>query len=76
MDHPKFAIIVFFPADMELNIASENERICVIGAGPGGMSTLFQWQLLKKEGLQMPEIVCYEKQAKWGGQFRYDERTG
>ena len=51
-------------------------RICLIGSGPSGMSVLYHYDKLKKEGRQVPEIVCYEKQADWGGLWNYDWRTG
>ena len=54
----------------------KREKICVIGAGPGGMSTLFHWQLLKKSGRDLPDIVCFEKQDKWGGLWNYNWRSG
>lgn len=51
-------------------------RICLIGSGPTGMSVLYHYDKLKKEGRQVPEIVCYEKQGDWGGLWNYDWRTG
>ncbi|QEW19651.1 4-hydroxyacetophenone monooxygenase [Marinibacterium anthonyi] len=51
-------------------------RICVIGAGPSGLAQLRAFQSAKQKGAEIPEIVCYEKQADWGGLWRYDWRTG
>ena len=51
-------------------------RICLIGSGPTGMSVLYHYDKLKKEGRAVPEIVCYEKQGDWGGLWNYDWRTG
>ena len=51
-------------------------RICVIGAGPSGLAQLRAFQSAKVKGEETPEIVCYEKQADWGGLWRYDWRTG
>ncbi|XP_045198842.1 flavin-containing monooxygenase 3-like [Mercenaria mercenaria] len=48
------------------------KRICVIGAGPSGMSTLFHFAKLEP----MPEVVCYEKQSTWGGLWNFSWRTG
>ncbi|XP_053395995.1 flavin-containing monooxygenase 3-like [Mercenaria mercenaria] len=48
------------------------KRICVIGAGPSGMSTLFHFAKLQP----MPEVVCYEKQGTWGGLWNFSWRTG
>ncbi|KAL4232886.1 hypothetical protein ACF0H5_007573 [Mactra antiquata] len=47
-------------------------RVCVIGAGPSGMSVLYQFAKLRK----IPNIVCYEKQSTWGGIWNYTWRTG
>merc|ERR1712193_368196 len=52
------------------------KRICLIGAGPGGMSVLYQLEKLRKEGVDVPEVVCYEKQSNWGGLWNYTWRTG
>jgi len=53
-----------------------NKRVCVIGAGPAGLSTLRAFDTLRKEGVAVPEMVCYDKQADWGGLWYYDWRTG
>ena len=55
---------------------SEKKRVCVIGAGPSGMSVLFQFDKAKKEGKLIPEIICYEKQESIGGLWNYTWRTG
>merc|ERR1712141_179213 len=52
------------------------KRICLIGAGPSGMSVLYQLEKLRKEGVDVPEGVCYEKQSNWGGLWNYTWRTG
>jgi len=52
------------------------KRICLIGAGPSGMSVLYQLERLRKEGVEVPEVVCYEKQSNWGGLWNYTWRTG
>merc|ERR1711981_884012 len=63
-----------------LNSLSEKKmapkRICLIGAGPSGMSVLYQLERLRKEGVEVPEVVCYEKQSNWGGLWNYTWRTG
>merc|ERR1712242_52011 len=43
-----------------------NKRICVIGAGPSGMSVLCWAAKFAREGRKVPEIVCYEKQSERG----------
>lgn len=53
------------------------KRLCLIGAGPSGLSLLYNYDHLKKQGANdLPEIVCYEKQNHWGGLWNYNWRTG
>ena len=54
----------------------EKKRVCIIGAGPSGMSTLYHFHKLKKLGIEIPEVVCYDKQSNWGGMWNYTWRTG
>ncbi|XP_068740069.1 trimethylamine monooxygenase-like isoform X2 [Montipora capricornis] len=51
-------------------------RVCVIGAGPSGMSVLYHFNQLKAQGQEVPEIVCFEKQSNWGGLWKYTDETG
>ncbi|RZG46273.1 NAD(P)-binding domain-containing protein [Acinetobacter wuhouensis] len=51
-------------------------RIAIVGAGPSGMAQLRAFQSAKAKGLQVPEIVCFEKQDDWGGLWNYTWRTG
>ncbi|XP_060586115.1 trimethylamine monooxygenase-like [Ruditapes philippinarum] len=51
------------------------KRICVIGAGPSGMSTLYHFANKMGSGSDI-ELVCYEKQNDWGGLWNYSWRTG
>ena len=51
-------------------------RICVIGAGPAGMSMLIQLKLREREGLGSFDITCFESQPTWGGVWNYTWRTG
>ena len=48
-------------------------RVCVIGAGPSGMSVLYQFNQMKAQGQEVPEIVCFEKRSNWGGLWKYTE---
>jgi trimethylamine monooxygenase len=53
------------------------KRIAVIGAGPSGLAQLGAFQSAKGKGdKDIPEIVCFEKQSKWGGLWNYTWRTG
>merc|ERR1719270_2500718 len=54
----------------------EIKRICIIGAGPSGMSTLYYFDKMQRKGIKVPEIVCYEQQTNWGGLWNYTWRTG
>ncbi|WAR21668.1 GSOX3-like protein [Mya arenaria] len=49
-----------------------SKGVCVIGAGPSGMSTLYHFAKLP----EMPDVVCYEKQDTWGGLWNFTWRTG
>jgi len=51
-------------------------RICLIGSGPSGMSVLYQLERLRNKGVDVPDVVCYEKQDNWGGLWNYTWRTG
>jgi len=51
-------------------------RVAVIGAGPSGTAALRAFQSSAKKGEAIPEVVCFEKQADWGGQWNYSWRTG
>ncbi|NER58933.1 NAD(P)/FAD-dependent oxidoreductase, partial [Pseudomonas sp. MAFF212428] len=51
-------------------------RVAIIGAGPSGLAQLRAFQSAHAKGAPMPEIVCFEKQADWGGMWNYTWRTG
>ena len=52
------------------------KRVAVIGAGPSGLAQLRAFQSARAKGADIPEIVCFEKQANWGGLWNYNWRTG
>jgi len=52
------------------------KRVCVIGAGPSGMSVLYHFNKLRKQDKDIPEVVCFEKQSNWGGLWKYSKETG
>jgi trimethylamine monooxygenase len=51
-------------------------RVCVIGAGPSGTAALRAFASAAANGDDIPEIVCFEKQAELGGLWNMSERTG
>lgn len=53
-----------------------SKRVAIIGAGPSGLAQLRAFQSAKEKGADIPEIVCFEKQANWGGLWNYTWRTG
>ena len=57
-------------------MALSKAKVCLIGAGPSGMSVMFHMNRLAQQGVQVPEIKCYEKQSNWGGLWNYSWRTG
>ena len=54
--------------------SSPPKSICVIGAGPSGLSMLHA--LTSDDISSTYSITCFEKQSDWGGQWNYDWRTG
>ena len=52
------------------------KRVALIGAGPCGMSILYNLEQLRKKGVDVPEVICFEKQSNWGGLWNYTWRTG
>lgn len=52
------------------------QRVAIIGAGPCGLAQLRAFQSASASGADIPELVCYEKQANWGGVWNYTWRTG
>lgn len=53
-----------------------NSRVAIIGAGPSGIAQLRAFASAAAQGAEIPEIVCFEKQSDWGGQWNYTWRTG
>lgn len=53
---------------------SGKPRVCIIGCGPSGMSALYHFTKLPADII--PDILCYEKQKTWGGQWNPSWRTG
>lgn len=53
-----------------------NQRVAIIGAGPCGLAQLRAFASAAAEGVEIPELVCFEKQADWGGMWNYTWRTG
>ncbi len=52
------------------------KRVAIIGAGPSGLAQLRAFERARGNGAEIPEIMCFEKQEDWGGQWRYTWRTG
>ena len=52
------------------------KRVCVVGAGPSGTSVLRAFKSAQEKGADIPELVCYEKAATWGGLWNFSWRTG
>lgn len=40
------------------------------------MAQLRAFESAERQGQEIPELVCFEKQADWGGQWNYSWRTG
>lgn len=52
------------------------KRVAIFGAGPSGLAQLRAFQSAQAKGADIPEVVCFEKQANWGGLWNYTWRTG
>jgi trimethylamine monooxygenase len=50
--------------------------VAILGAGPSGLAQLRAFESARRKGAEIPELVCYEKQAEWGGLWNYTWRTG
>jgi trimethylamine monooxygenase len=55
---------------------NEKKKVAIIGAGPSGMAQLRAFESAERDGEQLVELVCFEKQSDWGGQWNYTWRTG
>lgn len=53
-----------------------SQRVAIIGAGPCGLAQLHAFEEARKQGVQTPDLECFEKQANWGGLWNYTWRTG
>lgn len=51
-------------------------RVAIIGAGPSGLAALRAFESARRKGADIPELVCYERQADYGGIWNYNWRTG
>ena len=57
------------------SVKTNGKRLCVIGAGPSGTAQLRSFKTLQDQGVAIPQIVCFEKQAELGGSFGFIMRT-
>ena len=55
---------------------NQKKRVAIIGAGPSGMAQLRAFESAERQGIEIPDLVCFEKQEDWGGQWNYSWRTG
>src|SRR4249919_2280479 len=51
-------------------------RVAVVGAGPCGLAQLDAFEQARRQGAEVPQITCFEKQSDWGGLWNYTWRTG
>lgn len=51
-------------------------RVGIIGAGPSGMAALRAFESARQKGAAIPDIMCFEKQNDWGGQWNSSWRIG
>lgn len=53
---------------------SSKPRVCVIGAGPSGLAVLRAFE--SEQTIKDFDVVCYERQDNWGGQWNYTWHVG
>ena len=51
-------------------------RVAIIGAGPCGLGQLHAFEQARRQGADVPELVCFDKQSDWGGLWNLTWRTG
>src|SRR5699024_5169804 len=52
------------------------KSVAILGAGPSGLAQLRAFDSARRQGVEIPQIVCFEKQQEWGCQWIYAWRTG
>lgn len=52
------------------------KRVAILGAGPSGLAQLRAFETARRQGTDIPELVCFEKQSDLGGLWNYTWRTG
>jgi trimethylamine monooxygenase len=52
------------------------QRVAIVGAGPSGLAQLQAFEAARKQGADVPELVCFDKQSDLGGLWHYTWRTG
>lgn len=52
------------------------QRAAIIGAGPCGLGQLHAFEQVRKQGADVPELVCFDKASDWGGLWNYSWRNG
>lgn len=54
----------------------KNTKVAIIGAGPSGLAQMRAFETARRNGDEIPEITCFERQSDWGGLWNYTWRTG
>ena len=68
--------LCLYRTNYEVEYVTQKERVAIIGAGPSGMAQLRAFESAARAGADVPDIVCFEKQSDWGGQWNFTWRTG
>jgi cation diffusion facilitator CzcD-associated flavoprotein CzcO len=71
-----YQFYLFGFTDRNSKMALSKLRVCLVGAGPSGMSVMWHLNKLEQAGRMVPKLTCYEKQSDWGGLWNYSWRTG
>jgi len=62
-----------YEIELEQMANVKKKRVAIVGAGPSGLSQLHAFRQTAQE--QRVELVCFERQSDWGGQWLYTSQT-
>ena len=54
----------------------DEKRLCIIGAGPAALSTIYHLRKRANLGEPIPKVVCYDKADAIGGNWNFNPSVG
>ena len=55
---------------------NEKRLLCIIGAGPAALSTIYHLRKRANLGEPIPKVVCYDKADVIGGNWNFNPSVG